>query len=156
MKIIPAEKKDAEEIAALILTEFPYSKISQKSFLERLEKTEIHAFKLVENRKIAGYLELEKISAIEFRINALIVKPEFRKKGFGKMLLDFALDFLKKEKIKRIRLLVKQSNEYAKKIYNEAGFKFMGLFERKIDNETIEELELNIESGKEESPDYVG
>ncbi len=156
MEILRTEKKDIKEILPMIQREFPYAKMTPEKTLHRLHRKNFRIFKAVENGKIIGFLELEKLDYNSARINGLSVSPEHRKKGFGKQMVKFAVDYLEKKNIRRIIILVKQSNTDAKKLYEETGFKFMGLLENKIENETIEELELNLHSEEDETPSYIG
>lgn len=157
MEITPAEESDSKEIVSMILEEFPYAKISSEKLAKKMKRKAIRVFKAVENEKIIGFLELEKLDSNTARINGISVKPEMRGKGLGKKILEYGIDFLKGKKIKRILLMVKQSNTEAKKLYSEMGFRFMGMLENKIDNDTIEELELNLGSEEEdETMNYVG
>ena len=151
-----AVEKDAKEILPMILKEFSYVKISEEKLRLKMQGRNYRVFKAVESKKIIGFLELEKLNGISARINGLSINPEYRGKGFGKQLLEFAVEYLKKKNISQIILLVKQSNLEAKKLYEEAGFQFMELLENKIDNETIEELELNLHPEEEETPSYIG
>ncbi len=156
MEILRAEEKDVKEILPLIQREFSYAKMTAEKALHRIHKKNFRLFKAVENKKIIGFLELEKLDYNTARINGLSVNAEQRKKGFGKQLIEFAIGYLKKKNIRRILLLVKQSNTEAKKLYAEAGFQFNGLLENKIENETIEELELDLHPEEEETPSYIG
>ena len=151
-----AVEKDAKEILPMILKEFSYVKISEEKLRLKMQGRNYRVFKAVESKKIIGFLELEKLNGISARINGLSINPEYRGKGFGKQLLEFAVEYLKKKNISQIILLVKQSNLEAKKLYEEAGFQFMELLENKIDNEAIEELELNLHPEEEETPSYIG
>lgn len=102
-----------------------------------------------------GFIEIESLEEEIARINGLTVKPEFRNKGIAKKLLEFALQLLKKEGVQRVLLLVKQGNEAAKKLYTEAGFYFIGMYHRDLDQAVVEELELDFEP-KKERLNYVG
>ncbi|MDD5163313.1 MAG: GNAT family N-acetyltransferase [Candidatus ainarchaeum sp.] len=156
MEILRAEKKDVKEILPMIQKEFAYAKMTPEKTLRRLRRKNFRIFKAVEAGKIIGFLELEKLDYNLARINGLSVSPEHRKKGFGKQLAKFAVNYLEKKNIRRIIILVKQSNSEAKKLYAETGFKFMRLLENKIENETIEELELNLHPEEDETPSYIG
>ena len=156
LEIVPVEQKDAKQIVAMILQEFPYAKMNPEKFLKKIKRKGIRAFKAVEKNAIIGFLELEKTGYDSSQINSLIIALQFRNKGLGKSLLDFAVDFLKKRHIRRIHLLVKQSNAEAKNLYYDAGFRFMALLEHRIENEPVEELEMNIHEEGEESPSYIG
>lgn len=156
MEIVKAAEKDAKEILPIILKEFSYAGISGEKMRKKMHSKRFRVFKAVEKGKIVGFLELEKLNPVAARINGISIKPEYRGNGFGKKLLEFAIGFLKKKGIKQAILLVKQSNKEAKKLYAEAGFRFMRVLENEIDNETIEELELNFEQEPEENLSYVG
>ncbi|WP_332692258.1 GNAT family N-acetyltransferase [Halalkalibacter lacteus] len=52
----------------------------------------------------------------------LYVLPQHRKKGFGLMLMDYALGFLRKRKFKKVQLNVFAGNK-AKLLYENLGFK---------------------------------
>lgn len=53
----------------------------------------------------------------------LIIKKEYRNKGFGKQLLNEAIKFSKLKNLLRITLLTDFDNEIAIKFYNSFGFK---------------------------------
>lgn len=44
----------------------------------------------------------------------------------------------------------------AKKIYKQAGFSFIGMYNRELDNEVVEEMELDVSPGEKEDLSYVG
>ncbi|MBN1940802.1 MAG: GNAT family N-acetyltransferase [Candidatus Diapherotrites archaeon] len=155
MDILPAYDSDSKEIVKMIKREFAYSKITEKKFLEKLESKSKRVFKAVEDKKIIGFVELRKLDFQTARISGFTIAPKFRGKGFGKKMLEFAIDFLRKKKIKRVTLLVRQDNEKAKKLYTKMGFGFMGLWKNKIGGHVAEEWELNLHSNGEETPNYV-
>lgn len=53
----------------------------------------------------------------------MIIKKEYRNKGFGKQLLNEAIKFSKLKNLLRITLLTDFDNEIAIKFYNSFGFK---------------------------------
>jgi len=154
MEIKQIEEKDFQEILSLIRKEFPYVAISVEKIKERLESKRIFVFKAVESGELLGFVEAEILEEDIARINGLTVKPEHRKKGAATALLEKMLEFLEEKGIKRVMLLVKQSNDEAKKLYSQKGFRFMGLYQREIDRAMVEEMELDI-SEKGETPSYV-
>ncbi|MDD5148740.1 MAG: GNAT family N-acetyltransferase [Candidatus ainarchaeum sp.] len=156
MDITLVEEKDIKEILPIILREFAYTKMNEKKVLRRIHGKNFRIFKAVEAGKIIGFIELEKLDFDSVRINGLSIVPEKRRNGFGKQLIDFAVEFLKKKNIRRIFLLVRQSNTEAKKLYSEAGFKIVGTEPEKFEGETVEDLELNLHSEEEETPSYIG
>ena len=145
MEIREVEAKDLGKIVPLVRGEFAYVLLNEKKMLEKLENEKIFMFKIVEGNEFAGFIELEILEGEVARINGFALEEEFRGKGFGKELLDYAIEFLKEQGIKIVKLLVKRENETAKKIYREAGFGFIGLYPKKLGGYVIEEYELELE-----------
>ena len=52
----------------------------------------------------------------------LIVHREYRRQGFGRQLLHYAIDFAKKKKFLRITLLTDKPNEQLKRFFEKNGF----------------------------------
>ncbi len=154
MQIREVKEADLPEIVSLIKEEFPYAAIDLAKIRERIASKKIFVFKAVERRILLGFVEAEMIAQDVARINGLTVKPEFRKKGIAAGLLEHMLSFLRERGAKRIMLLVKQSNEEAKQLYKQKGFRFMGLYQREIDQSVVEEMELDF-SASGEKPSYV-
>lgn len=81
---------------------------------------------LVDNNKIIGHLILRNPSTdkYEIRFGFIIVNPSLRGKGYGKILLNKAIDFAKKElHAKEINLGVFDVNKSAYFCYKSVGFK---------------------------------
>lgn len=55
-------------------------------------------------------------------IDSVEVKEKFRGKGYGKMLLEEAIDTAKEEGVDSIELQVNADNEVAKRLYLKVGF----------------------------------
>ena len=153
MKVEEVKEADFAEIVSLIKGDFPYVSVDRKKIGERLSSGKIFVLKAVEGEKLLGFIEAELLEAGVARINGLTVKEEFRGKGTATLLLDGMLALLKKKKMRRVMLLVKQGNSEAKNLYQKKGFKFMGLYQRELDNSVVEEMELDLEQS--ESPGYV-
>jgi len=150
------DKEDYKEVISLIKKEFPYVSFDEEKIGERIEKRKIFLFKAIEGKKMQGFVEVELFEGELARINGLTVKQKFRNRGIAKKLLDYAIAFLKEKKVERVLLLVKEKNEAAKKLYKEAGFKFIGMYHRELDNAVVEEMELDLVQGNEEDLSYVG
>jgi ribosomal protein S18 acetylase RimI-like enzyme len=144
VEIKRVEEKDYAEVISLIKKEFPYISFDEEKIRKRIESNSIFLFKAVEGKDTLGFVEVELLEGNLARINGLTVKEEFRNKGVAKKLLDFSISFLKEKRVGRVLLLVKEKNEAAKKIYREAGFEFIGMYHRELDNEEVEEMELDI------------
>jgi ribosomal protein S18 acetylase RimI-like enzyme len=152
MRIEKVAEKDLPEINGLVEKEFPYVERSSEKLKEKMREGRIVIFKAVKAKRILGFIEVEFFEQEIARINGLSVKEDARDKGVGKTLLQSAVEFLKEKDVKRIVLLVKQSNRKAKELYEKNGFKFIGLYHREIDNAVVEEMELDLAG---ETPGYV-
>ncbi|MDO8619467.1 MAG: GNAT family N-acetyltransferase [Candidatus Daviesbacteria bacterium] len=56
-------------------------------------------------------------------IDDVLVKEEFRKKGYGTQLINKALNLARELKVDSIELVVNKDNEVAKNLYEKVGFK---------------------------------
>ena len=153
MEISNIEERDIQEVLGLIKKEFPYLQISAEKIKERIESKKVFVLKATEKKKLLGFIEAEILEDEIARINGLTVKPEYREKGVAAAMLERMTSFLKEKGIKRVMLLVKQTNEEAKRLYEQKGFRFIGLYQREIDQSVVEEMELDLEEG--ETPSYV-
>lgn len=144
MEIIKAGISDIPNILLLLKKEFPYVDADSKTMAERMEKSHIFIYKLVEKKEFLGFIDMQLLSFNRARINGLAVAEDARGNNFGKKLLEFGIDFLKKKNVKRIRLLVKEENGRAQKLYKEAGFDFVGLYHENLEGSIIEEMELSL------------
>lgn len=55
-------------------------------------------------------------------ISLIAVRPEFQKKGIGRMLINYACEMAKQRGMRTIRLEVNKANEKAKAFYRTNGF----------------------------------
>ncbi len=141
--ISEAEEKDIQFLEKIIAKEFPYKKMQKEKIAERLKNQNIKIFKKTQNRKIIGFVEIQKLPEA-WMLNAISIIPQEREKGYAKELLNHAIKFIKNSNGKKIILLVKKNNLRAKKIYKSAGFKFVQIHEKIIDNSIIEIWELDL------------
>lgn len=74
-----------------------------------------------EQNRIAGFCKTD-FSAGSGKIDYLIVLPEYRGKGFGKALMDNAMQSFKNKNIKKIEVKVVAGND-AVRLYEKYGFK---------------------------------
>jgi ribosomal protein S18 acetylase RimI-like enzyme len=142
--------EDATAISRLIALDFPYTKATSENVKARMQKPNIRLFKAVEKSEIAGFVELEFLDNLfgVWRINGLAVKKSERKKGFGKKLVEFTLEFLKKQGALKIALLVRPDNYVAKKMYRKFGFESNGFWKSQINGKKTEEWVLELEEGR--------
>lgn len=70
---------------------------------------------------VAGYCAFWLV-ADELHINNVAVRPEFRRRGFGRRLVEFALGAGERQGAGRVLLEVRRSNEGARRLYADMGF----------------------------------
>lgn len=61
-----------------------------------------------------------------FVVHTFLVHPEYKQRGVGKQLMDFAEQYAKDTKIKSIRLDVYEGNLPAIQLYRKCGFQYKG------------------------------
>ncbi len=140
----PAEDQDLELIASLILKEFPYTGATADKLRQRLASKKVFLFKLEDQGKLVGFIEIEALNLARARMNGVLVREEFRRKGHAKTLVEHAIKFIKERGFKEATLLVRQSNTAAKEVYKEAGFRFLRPHSIKLVDEQVEEWYLSL------------
>ncbi len=124
-RIRPAQSADARRCVAIERVAFsdPWS---EAGFLEALETPA--GFGLVAERdgELVGYV-LGRIAAGEGEILNLAVAPTARRAGVGRALLDAALDLLVRRGGREVFLEVRASNLPARRLYEAAGFRVVGV-----------------------------
>lgn len=98
--------------------ETTFDKESLKIYIK--EKETFHVF-VSEDKDLIGYIILWN-SDVYSEIIDIVVKEDKRGKGYGKELLKFTFNFLKKNNIISLRLEVSEKNINAIKLYEKLGF----------------------------------
>lgn len=78
------------------------------------------------SHKILGFI-ITRSTPDEAEIINLVVDNTQRKKGYGKMLLQYVLDDAKQKQLKQIFLEVRESNKAALALYQKKGFTPVGV-----------------------------
>ena len=144
MRFQAVEKKDLPEILEMVKEEFPYTGFTLKRFKEKLDDERIELFKLSGKEGLLGFIEIEWLEEAVARLNAVVVKKEFRGQGLGQQLSQKALGHLLAKGAQSIILLVDKENTVAKKLYQGLGFNFLKDHEKKIGGKAVEEWLLNV------------
>jgi ribosomal-protein-alanine N-acetyltransferase len=76
--------------------------------------------------RLIGYA-IVSTAAAEGHILNLCVDKNMHRQGYGQQLLDYALDYSREKRIKRLFLEVRPSNEAAIILYTQAGFSSLGV-----------------------------
>jgi ribosomal-protein-alanine N-acetyltransferase len=75
--------------------------------------------------EIAGFI-VARLIAAELHVNNVAVRPEFRGRGIGSVLLQTTLGLAQRRKASIAQLEVRAGNEAAQKLYKRCGFEVVG------------------------------
>lgn len=143
-QILKVSEKDLQEIQKIIEKEFPYTRRLLAPIQERLKRNNYFFFKICEKQNILGFMELRTKHSMG-EILGLAVKKEFRRKGYAKQLMNFALKFLDEQNCFAAKLLVRKNNTPAIKLYIALGFKTIRTVEKQtISNEEAYEMMIDL------------
>jgi len=101
---------------------FPHSNWSRKAFEIEILSPISFPLVLILDNDLIGYI-IYNIVQDEAHITNFAIKKEHQNKGFGSILLEFAINNIKNLGVKSIYLEVRVSNERALHIYEKFGFK---------------------------------
>ncbi|MFX1311814.1 MAG: GNAT family N-acetyltransferase [Promethearchaeota archaeon] len=125
MKIKNVKSRDLNQIYKLEKKVFEINAFS-KNVLKKLINNNLLFLKLEINKlkkKIIGFIIIIKEKKDKANIVNFLITPEFQNKGYGTLLLNRAIKYLKKlNEIKKVILNVQVSNNIAIKLYEK--FKF--------------------------------
>ena len=96
------------------------------SFLETQMNWGWHMYALYAEKKIIGYISLSKEGDDAYELHNLAVLPEYRHKGFGKLLLDHAKEVVKSLGGSRIKIGIIEESTVLKDWYIANGFVHIG------------------------------
>ena len=125
IEIFDMTLQDFEEIKDILISEFDdfWSPEILKNELIGENKKYIVAKNKNEILGFAGIM----INLPDVEIMNIVVKKEFRKKGIGKILLSKIIEISQKSNCENIFLEVNEKNIPALKLYENAGFKQIGI-----------------------------
>ena len=95
-------------------------------FLETQMNWGWHMYALYEGKKIIGYMSLSKEGEDEFELHNLAILPQYRHKGYGKLLLTYAKETVIKMGGKAIRIGIIEESTILKNWYIANGFVHIG------------------------------
>jgi diamine N-acetyltransferase len=90
--------------------------------LKAMKEKGVKLFGLFLNKSQVGFVAIEKAGESLFYMERLAVLPEFRHSGFGKKLMDFVFEYVKKENGAKVSIGVVNENTILKKWYQNYGF----------------------------------
>ena len=96
-------------------------------FLETQKNWGWKMYALYVGKKMIGYMSLSKESEDTYELHNLSVLPEYRHKGFGKLLLDHAKDVVKALGDNVIKIGIIEESAILKNWYIQNGFVHIGI-----------------------------
>lgn len=99
---------------------------SKELFDEELKRDAAHYFVAEQEGKVAGYMGYWEAPQEAHIIN-LAVAPAFRKKGVGREMIEYCLEFARKRGAQLATLEVRESNEAARRLYEKCEFKIVAI-----------------------------
>lgn len=106
---------------------------SLESFQKDLDNKNAVYICIEDNGKVIGYVGMWNISG-EGNINNVAVLPDYRRKGYGKLLLSHLITYAKEHHLSFLTLEVRASNEGAIRLYESCGFGAVGRRKKYYDN----------------------
>lgn len=99
----------------------PYSE-SLAAFEEAVKSGKSKIAVIEENDRVVGFSKIDRIG-VEGHLDILVVRKDQRGKGYGKQLMDWAVDTLREDGAARIEIRVVDGNDDAKAFYEKYGFR---------------------------------
>lgn len=113
------------DCAAVLAIEEQQAFAWSKAQIQQYFNSPYSAFVVEEKGQIIGFA-LVALIADEGEIHNIAIDSQHQKKGFGKLLLNELLQFFHQQGVKTIYLEVRESNQAAIKLYQNAGFVVIG------------------------------
>lgn len=102
---------------------------SRRSFENLLRRDDTSLWAAVAGGAVVGYAVVWYV-AVEAELGNLAVAPEWRRRGLGAGLLEFAVERARERGVERIYLEVRVSNAAARALYEKHGFAQVGVRRR--------------------------
>jgi ribosomal-protein-alanine N-acetyltransferase len=122
MEIDKMEEADIETVMKIERKSFD-SPWSKRSFMQYVRQGDAFVVRTAHN-VIVGYV-LIKRKGNSIVLYKMATDPEYRRKGFGRFITDWAKKFAKVQSATRLLLHARESNHQAIEFYKNTGFKFI-------------------------------
>jgi ribosomal protein S18 acetylase RimI-like enzyme len=137
LEIKSAADEDVAIIDEIIRRQFPYTKIPQERISKKIKDKNFLIFAAYQENIFMGFAEFELLGE-EARLNGIYVEEAWRGQKVATKLVKRALHECNKKHFRKVFLLVKETNEGAKKLYQKTGFRFEKMHDREIDGSKVE------------------
>jgi len=123
IKIQKMSENDLEKVMQIESASFFSDAWTQNSFKQDMINTEHRlCFVILEKTMLIGYAVLDILDE-EYDLLKIAIVVNKRKQGFATILFNYISSYAKIQRVKKISLLVRQSNITAKNLYTKLGFK---------------------------------
>ncbi|MGB4504349.1 MAG: ribosomal protein S18-alanine N-acetyltransferase [Syntrophaceticus sp.] len=119
------EKRDIEQVLLIEQCSFP-APWAVEAYLSELNNKFARYFVLVEQERVIGYAGMW-LFAGESHITTIAVHPDYRSRGYGRLLMMTLIEYSKEHGVDTMILEVRVSNSTAIKLYTSLGFKRIGI-----------------------------
>jgi ribosomal-protein-alanine N-acetyltransferase len=120
------EWKDIKKVLEIEQKSFEKDRWDEIEFMKYYEEAGDGFIVCEEKNEIIGYAIVNK----QGYIRSIAVKPKFRRRGIGKLLLDAIENIAQKNKNEKLSLHVRLSNHDAIEFYHNNGFKDIQIFKK--------------------------
>ncbi|MBW8908328.1 MAG: GNAT family N-acetyltransferase/peptidase C39 family protein [Mesorhizobium sp.] len=126
-EIRKARASDVDDLAAIEKAVFSSDRLSRRSFRQLIERETANMLVAENEGRVAGYAVVlfRKGSGVA-RLYSIAVSPFFGRLGIGRQLLDAAEDAAFEHDRLLLRLEVREDNDRAIRIYEQAGYRKLG------------------------------
>ena len=134
IKMERMHQEDLQQVMAIEKEAFPDP--WHESFFKRLlkkRKNGLYLYVAKIQNKVIGYIVFYILSG-EGHIHNIAVDTEYRRRGIGKYLLEFALDTVEKNNVNAVYLEVSVNNTAAIELYKKYHFHVLGMRKRYYNN----------------------
>ena len=94
--------------------------------LIKIKEKGINMFGLFVSGIQIGFVAIEKADEKKYYMEKLAIDPQYRHCGYGRMLMDYVVDFVQSHNGNKLSIGVINENKVLKKWYNDYGFKETG------------------------------
>lgn len=124
-EIRPMRLEDWTQLHEMDIQIFPDDSLQQDWFEKRVERD--GCFALVQGDQIVGNLIVTRFGADEGHLGRIGVAKSQQGKGYGSMLMEYAIDWFRKEGgIREVHLYTQDFNKTAQSLYKKYGFRRSG------------------------------